>query len=391
MSSLQTSTPLLPPEIVDEILRDDQLCAQDLRCCSLVNRSWLEPAQKSLYHRLEIRIHIENSSPDHSIFSGDPGAPSSEGWHLSPTSSMLLSMLMYRPNLGLLVKHLVLEDHGYTDTPLDLFTVWMRPQDMLATFAQLCPRATGFEVDDSWWFFEFCRSYPRFQEVKIEALFLPQVTAQEWEDLRRFKSLKKLHCEVEGPLPDTDTSNRPVLPLPLVQLKISSCTRSSLDFLRSSTSQFLRDLVVPVGILPELRVTLFPQLNRLGIGWREHDQVVDTSEFLSDLSASTSLGILELGDEVHEVFHWPRSEGCLGRYLPSSCHRVNLNESNSQLEAILSVTQRSSKGHRISQFGMSFKFRHRGDEYGMRFVAAARFLLEMVNVELIWYDCEHFM
>ncbi|GAA5877601.1 hypothetical protein JCM16303_003395 [Sporobolomyces ruberrimus] len=36
---------------------------------------------------------------------------------------------------------------------------------------------------------------------------------------------------------------------------------------------------------------------------------------------------------------------------------------------------------------MSSKFRHRGDEYGMRFVAAARFLLEMVNVELIWYDC----
>ncbi|GAA5877602.1 hypothetical protein JCM16303_003396 [Sporobolomyces ruberrimus] len=114
MSSLRTSTPLLPPEIVDEILRDDQLCAKDLRRCSLVNRSWLEPAQKSLYHRLEIRIHQEKSSPDHSIFSGDPGAPSSAGWHLAPTSATLLSMLMYRPNLGLLVKHLVLEDHGPT-------------------------------------------------------------------------------------------------------------------------------------------------------------------------------------------------------------------------------------------------------------------------------------
>jgi len=58
--SLSSPSPTLPPEIIDEILRDNQLSKADLARCCLLSRQFLLVPQARLYHSIRFKLFVDS-------------------------------------------------------------------------------------------------------------------------------------------------------------------------------------------------------------------------------------------------------------------------------------------------------------------------------------------
>lgn len=153
MSSCHPSTPLLPPEIIDEILRNEELEEGDLASCCLVNRSWIDSARKSLYSHVSVRVGRLSDHRRHTSIPTDP-LITEDPHYLDLRTSQLHVTLQSRSSLCQLVKHIEFEDFDRlfegagpdSDAERAQTSVSMDPREVVVTFAQLCPRTTSLRI-----------------------------------------------------------------------------------------------------------------------------------------------------------------------------------------------------------------------------------------------------
>ncbi|GAA5886531.1 hypothetical protein JCM16303_006600 [Sporobolomyces ruberrimus] len=140
---------LLPPEIINEILRSKELGDEDLASCCLVSKVFLDPAHHSLYDTVSVCIITDQVPGEQSEEEDD--LAQEHPYHLQTSSGQILRTLLCNGALGQLVSTIEFNDIGYDAPEPEYSIIWMRPSDALATFARLCPRATGLEIFESSW------------------------------------------------------------------------------------------------------------------------------------------------------------------------------------------------------------------------------------------------
>lgn len=370
--------PTLPPEIVDEILRDNRLSKGDLKRCCLVKRDWLESAQRSLYDHIDVHAPSCDAGEASDNDIDDPGE---EFYNLDQASSHLFATLLYIRALGYFVNSITIssdETKIATSSGSKKFRIGLK--QVLINFAQLCPNVKEYNNDHYSYLDDVARIRSRWPDLERIGFFA--LTQEIWENLDSFESLERLTAdEIEL---DSSQSPEAVHHLAIVGLEAPYVRSDDFTFMQSSISQSLRDLHVDVQLVSVLRLSNFPHLTRLSIGSRGGIKSVKTRAFLKDLSTSTSLRIFELDDNACLTLR--SNGGDLGRFLPRTCLRVNLFPCTSSDSVLSTIQESTNDGHRIRKLGLPSDLQDEDDKRSRLLLVAVRALLEAAGVELIWID-----
>lgn len=265
-----TVRPFLPPEIIHEILRSEELDQYDLANCCLVNRAWVDSARKSLYNDLTIGLVLRllRSDADEETERGDI-ATLVKSYYLDPPSSLILSTLLSNRRLRPLVRAFSYRGEISRKSLSDDNVIWMQPPDVITTFARLCPLATALSFRG---FYDLSGKGWEALRLHCESLTRLELAAADqeyWEELRHFKNLLSFKTSwTELPEPPFCL---PPLGLSLVSFCVSDFFRPN-DFkaIPSSTWRSLRHLQVPIMMVPEIRSLHFPHLHRLVLTIGDH-------------------------------------------------------------------------------------------------------------------------
>lgn len=381
MTLTPRSTPYLPPEIIDEILRMEELDKADLYNCCQVNKTWLDPARKSLYGAIRIMITKPSPSTDDANRAEPAELPS----YLTFKSTLLLSTLTSVPALAQLVRTLRFanwRDPGEPDPEeFEDSIIWLEPDEAVATFARLCPRATEVVTEDPSFTQDVTGTF-RSHCSHIHQTFVSVITTRIWEDLRHFEKLRRLSCS-QLSLLGASMIRAPATPVPFSTLRVSSCRILSFKNIQPSLFHSVRHLTVPIDMVQVLQLSQFSQLSSLSFVPSYHrDDGVRFYDFRQQLRES-SLEVFGLEDNAWDELDLAGED--IGTLLPSTCRRVNLKKCFT-FNAILSVTQQSESGHRISELGLTSYFRNSPEQRIRNFTIAARALLSALEIELVWLN-----
>ncbi|GAA5886528.1 hypothetical protein JCM16303_006599 [Sporobolomyces ruberrimus] len=172
--------------------------------------------------------------------------------------------------------------------------------------------------------------------------------ADDWDQLRRFTSLKKLASR-------GITLDEQHPPLPVVHFDARHGDPLSLKVVQTSMGQALRHLRIPVNLVPSLQVLEFPHLRHLAINARGPLDEVASYQFRLDLQKLESLEVFELDDKAFNSIGGGIRR--FGETLPLSCCRINLNctvdnKRSPAIKAIRSLIPHLNKGHIVREVGL---------------------------------------
>ncbi|GAA5886573.1 hypothetical protein JCM16303_006614 [Sporobolomyces ruberrimus] len=386
MSSPLRTAPYLPPEIIDEILQQAELDKEDLARCCLVNGTWLDSGQKSLYaHVTFIVLH----HVDDTFETCCDDEPEEESRYTpSARSSKLLSTLRSNGNLGRFAKTFEFcgkEGSSYIFEGVER-EHWMQFSDVLNVLGPLCSNAKRLRIHDpSGLFDEMSWAAVRAHFADSKQIWLRYLAPQDWERLRHFASLREFSAweASEG----LSSREAPLRSLHLPNFSIYQCTWMAYDYIQASIGQSLRSLQLPVELAATLQLSKIPNVYRLVITWSDCYYTLEATQFFRDLEKMTSLKILQIEDEACLSLGDKGAE--LGRYLPINCRRVNLDYAQridycDFLDAILSVIKPTPTGRRVREIGLPAALRI-ADTASLRDLRkVVSFELEDAGVELIW-------
>ncbi|GAA5877472.1 hypothetical protein JCM16303_003346 [Sporobolomyces ruberrimus] len=379
MTSTSRTMPYLPPEIIDEILRDERLDDCDLASCCLVSRTWINSARKSLYDSLI--FHVQEHTQLHP--GSDPSSAPLSPHHLDRRSSQLFTTLLSNRALGSFVRFIELSEACRESCLIDREVVWMRPEEVISNLACLCPDTKALDLEYSPSSLDSCIKVIQTDWTKVSEIRVGSVTRRTWEQLCYVDSLRGVTL-YDFVIASSSSPGDPVIPVHITELYVYECDLSAFETLRVSTSSVLHDLGVPLTVVSELRLSDFPQIISLTLYEAYEEDTLEEEEsipFLEDLATSKSLKRLALSARVLRSILPPT--GKLGHFLPSSCRRVDLFRCQSS-GTIASVIQQSRVGSRIRQLGLPCDEKEKKDNVHKEFLVATRALLDLAGVELIW-------
>ncbi|GAA5886574.1 hypothetical protein JCM16303_006615 [Sporobolomyces ruberrimus] len=367
----------------------DELSKSDLCKCCLVNRTWLDPARKSLYNALHISVVPYTVPPEDEALLDNGATDEPHSYYIQQPTVLLLATLVSKQRLGALVRRIAFYSQLSSRDPPRHGAVWMRREDALTTFGRLCPFVKAVQFRDPDEVSAGCREAVRLHYKRVERILFFSSGQPEWEDLRHHHNLKAISVVLNVSLPPPPYVV-PALGSLIFRLSLGGCDRTFFASFPDTTWRAVRELRVPANVATEIRPLRFPQVERLAINRARNvadPTLEERNEFFSSLTSLHSVEIFEIDSVAFRALD-PHHFYLAGS-LPSNCRRVTLLNTYS-LDAVQAVLRRSWRGHRIKELGLEeWHTETTGqteddDERDLRFVATVRFAVEMAGVELIW-------
>lgn len=296
--------PSFPNEVIDQILSYECLDRDDHYCFALVSRSWLGPAQKSLYNSIRIRL-VE-------VYGGPDQGPESVDTRFDRDTWQLFSTLVSSPTLAASVRAVRFEVSHILDYPTSglkgVSDVSTTPRACALSVIRLASAATSLSFDDEAWgllssIADFPPRLDRLRHLSIHRAH-EEHCLKVLRRLPRLRSLS-LHEMLDNPSGEPrERSNR--LDSELEHLAITRC--SGLQFKRIiwGAKGSIRSLKVPLDVVPSFDCKDFPLLTRLvmfppcTVGW-------EPLGVAASLAGSRSIVSLELPtpllDRISEIRH----------------------------------------------------------------------------------------
>ncbi|GAA6009395.1 hypothetical protein JCM11491_004306 [Sporobolomyces phaffii] len=379
----------LPPEIIDEILRQKRLSKSDLASLCLVNKTWLKSARHSLYSSLDIVFDTFGLEEDAAEEENRDHGEGAADWttYLTLSTSRLLTTLLSNPTLGRLTESLCLNAlEGGRGTPTES-VVLMRPTEALANFAQLCPSVTTLEVQSKTWGLHLLRRVINLRLANLEHVVLDVIVDEDWRVLQRLAKLRTITADDA----DLNPTRNPPDPLQqsIVRYATRDCVFGTFDIARAAFSQSIRELVLPVDAAVRSEVCKIRTLSSLTLVTSTSESFGHLEGFFADLRESKSLRTFGVEGNYSRLIS-DLLGGSLGNHFPVGLRRFNVGSSDVSADLILSSIARRENGSRIEQVGVAEDCQPDtrsvcSADVRNIWLFAVRATLEAHGVELIWY------
>ncbi|GAA5986527.1 hypothetical protein JCM5350_001359 [Sporobolomyces pararoseus] len=279
--------PMLPPELVDEILREATLTSSDLARCSLVSRQFYYSSRQSLYDTLTVAFDLEEYSEQHPEGEGGGGGGGGGEAHEECRICLLWRTLQASPIAQSLVTALSFIG---IESPLDEEDRYPTASNVVEKMLDLLQTVAVLSFDVYFWRIYAVKDLVIDLEKRWTRLTVSGVDI-DW-DFREssFPNLKKLEC---ADLWSDDGEAKLFLPPILDTLDVKSAANPIPSFPNSTTSilQVLRLPLIPSD-LPDL--SGFPQLRHLYL-YQEEEARYGTRFSWKPIAQCTSIRSLSIG------------------------------------------------------------------------------------------------